>query len=127
MKTKKEMAQEIERLESQLQYLRIEKSGFNKYVFVSDLKEEIKAEIESGQIEDEDGIQDYINSSIDNECIYYKTCFEIAMELNATYFTGFELGEAKNISQLAYFALYEYVSEEINMSDLIELIEAKQA
>lgn len=126
--TKKEMAEQIKRLESQLQDVRNErKQIWNKYDFINFLEYEIKAEIESGQIEDEDQIQEYIDNDIDNACIYYKTCFEIAMELNAIDFTEFQdYGDVNSISQLAYAALRQYVDEELNRNELIELIEAKQ-
>lgn len=84
----------------------------------------MKDAIESREIEDEDSIRERINERIYNECIYYKTCFEIAMELNATDFSEFpNFGEIKSISQLAYAALDEYVSEELNINELTDLIE----
>lgn len=121
--TKKELQEKVNRLESQLQEYRNErKNMFNKYSFIRSLEEEIKAEIENGNITTEDEIREYIDRDIDNACIYYHTCFEIAMELNATDFTGYEFGEITNISTLAYAALYEYVYEELNISELEELI-----
>lgn len=103
------------------------KAQFNKYEFLRNLNQELTNEIEKGNIENEDQIQEYIDSELDNACIYYRTCFEIAMELNLTDFTDFDMGEAKNISQLAYFGLYELVSNELDRSELIDLIEQKQA
>jgi len=128
MKTKKEMAQQIERLESQLQEVRNNKKAeFNKYDFINSLELDIINEIKNGNIEDEDGIREYINSDIDNACIYYYTCFQIAMELNSTDFTCFDnFGEINNISQLAYAALDEYVNEELDINSLIELINNKE-
>lgn len=102
------------------------KTEFNKYEFLRNLNQELTNEIEKGNIENEEQIQDYINSELDNACIYYRTCFEIAMELNLTDFEDFELGTANNISQLAYFGLYELVNNELNTSELIDLIEQKQ-
>ena len=102
-------------------------SQFNKYEFLRNLNEELTNQIENGNIDNEDQIQEYIDSELDNACIYYRTCFEIAMELNLTDFTEFELGTANNISQLAYFGLYELVNNELDRSELIELIEQKQA
>ena len=101
-------------------------STFNKYKFVSELFEEITAEIEKGNIESEDSIQEYINSALDNEVIYYHDCFQIAMELNATSFTGWELGDAIDISQLAYYALYEYVNSKLDTNELNRLLDEKQ-
>jgi phosphoenolpyruvate carboxylase len=124
--TKKDLQDRVKQLEEQLSEARERNAGFNKYKFVEDLQTEIKAQIESGDIEDEDGIREYIDSDIDNAVIYYKRAFEIAMELNATHFEDDNFGMPKDISQHAYFALYEYVYNEIDMSGLNELIEEKQ-
>ena len=97
---------------------------FNKYQFLRDLKASIITEIENGNIANEDDLRDYVNHDIDNECIYYADCFAIAMELNATDFTAFDM-EINNISQLAYCALDEYVNEELDLNELIEIMEEK--
>ena len=73
------------------------KTEFNKYQFLRDLKTEITREINAGNITDIDGIEEYINSSLDRAVIYYADCFEICKELNATSFDGWEMGEAKDI------------------------------
>lgn len=124
--TKKEMALEIENLKSQLKDLKNETKGFNKYGFISDLEDEIKRAIESDEISNEDHMQEYINSAIDNAVIYYRDCFEIAMALNATHFEDDNFGVATDICQHAEYALTEYVQNELNTSDFLELIEAKQ-
>ncbi len=124
--TKKELIEKVTRLESQIQDARNErKEQFNKYTFIRELESEIKAEIENGNIDSEDDIREYIDSEIDNACIYYYKCFQIALELNATDFTEFDY-EIKNISQLAYAALQELVNEKIDMMIFIELIAEKQ-
>ncbi len=126
METKKQLIEQVKQLESQLQELRERNKVFNKYKFVEDLETEIKDGINKGEINDEDDIREYIDTELDRQCIYYKDCFEIAMELNATDFTAFEIDEVNNISQLAYAALSEYVWENIEMQMLEDLIEAKQ-
>ncbi len=124
--TKKELEAKVLRLESQISDMRENNKGFNKYAFVSDLEEELKAKIESGEIEDRDGIDEYVNQELDNAVIYYRTAFEIAMELNATHFEDDNFGMPTDICQHAYFALYEYVNSEIDFNELEELIETKQ-
>ena len=127
--SKKELAEKIERLESQLQDVREErKNQFNKYTFIEDLTGFLKNEIEKYEA-DEDSIEELINEQIDNECIYYHTCFEIAMELNITSWDDFakEIGEIHSINQVAYMALRELVDEELDRSELIELIEARDS
>ncbi len=129
MKTKKEMSEQIERLESQLQDIKNErKNQFNKYAFIEDMEAFLKSEIESGNCDDEDMIQTLIDEQIDNECIYYKNCFEIAMELNITSWEDYakEIGDIYTISQVAYMALTELVNDELNRDELIGLIETKQ-
>lgn len=123
--TKKQLEEQVKQLQEQLSDMRERHAGFNKYAFVSGLEEEIKAKIESGEIEDRDGIDEYINSELDNAVIYYRTAFEIAMELNATHFEDDNFGMPKDISQHAYFALYEYVMGEIDYNELEELIDTK--
>ena len=98
------------------------KELFNKYQFLRYLEEGITNEIENGNINDEDDLRTYIDQELDNAVIYYRDCFEIAMELNATSFDGWELGTANDICQLAYFALYEYVYEEIDINEFENLI-----
>lgn len=102
------------------------KTEFNKYRFVTELFNEIKKEIENDNIDTEDGIDEYINSALDNAVIYYADCFDICRELNATRFDDWDMGEAKDICQLAYFALYEEVNSELERQELNEILEAKQ-
>jgi U3 small nucleolar ribonucleoprotein component len=92
-------------------------SNFNKYSFVKDLENELVELINAKEIEDYDQIQEYISQDIDNACIYYSDCFQIVMQLGAA-----EFGECKNIAELAYEALNQYVQDEINMSKLTELL-----
>ena len=82
-----------------------------------DFKDMIDYERSNSQI-DFDDAQDLISEQIDRECIYYSDCFDIVKELNAVCFEDFSQEcEIKNITQLAYAALTEYVHEEINLSD----------
>lgn len=97
--------------------------GFNKYGFLEDLKISLTEAINDGSLNDIDDISEHINSEIDNACIYYSTCFEIARELNLYDFTDFELGTATSINQLAYFGLDEYVRNNFNYNEIELLIE----
>jgi hypothetical protein len=99
--------------------------NFNKYGFLQDLKTVMQDAIEKGYLVHENEIYDYIHSEIDNACIYYRDCFLIAMELNLTDFEDFELGTAKNITQLAFNGLYEFVNDEFDRDEIIEMINAK--
>lgn len=99
--------------------------NWNKYGFLEDLKKSLVKEINDGYLEDADSIYEHINCEIADACIYYSTCFEIAIELNLYDFTDFELGTAKNISQLAYFGLDEYVTDNFDFSEIELLIEEK--
>lgn len=98
---------------------------FNKYGFLQDLKITLVEAINDGYLDDADNIMEHIYSEIDNSCIYYGTCFEIAKALNLYDFTDFELGTATNISQLAYFGLDEYVRDEFDFNEIELLIEEK--
>lgn len=120
--TKKELIAYIQNLEAEkFRQHEMNRLSFNKYDFINTLKDSIKDEIVQGNINHEDDIRKHINEAIDNECIYYHNCFQIAMELRATDFTAFD-SEINNISTLAYYALDEYVNSELNISELNDLI-----
>ena len=93
---------------------------FNKYLFLDNLKEDIKEEIKSGNLEDESDINLYIFEEIDRAVIYYSNCFQIMIDFNAYDFEG-----CKNATELAYQVLEEFIWSE--MTDLTELLdEAKE-
>ena len=56
---------------------------FNKYLFLDNLKEDIKEEIKNGNLEDESDINLYIFEEIDRAVIYYSNCFQIMIDFNA--------------------------------------------
>jgi len=93
---------------------------FNKYLFLDNLKEDIKEEIKSGNLNDESEINLYIFEEIDRAVIYYSHCFQIMIDFNAYDFEG-----CKNVTELAYQVLEDFVWSE--MTDLTELLdEAKE-
>jgi hypothetical protein len=96
-------------------------STFNKYNYLQDIKTELINEINAGNIESYDDIQEYLFQDIDNQVIYYSDCFDICKELNATDFTAYS-SECNNICQLAWNALYEFICEELDINELEELI-----
>lgn len=98
----------------------------NKHSYLSDLRDELIAEINAGNIQDYNGIQEYIMQDIDNQVIYYSDCFDICKELGATDFTAYS-SECNNICQLAWQALYEFICEEFDTNELEELIETINA
>ncbi len=81
---------------------------FNTYGFLEDLKDTIK---ESGA----EDIWEIIHQEIDNAVIYYADCFAIVQELFVTDWKGNEFGEITNIQQLAYTALYDYVTDNLEI------------
>ena len=89
---------------------------FNKYLFLDNLKEDIKEEIKNGNLEDESDINLYIFEEIDRAVIYYSNCFQIMIDFNAYDFEG-----CKNVTELAYQVLEEFVWSEI--TDLTELLD----
>jgi hypothetical protein len=130
MQTKKELTERIKQLESIIQDHRNErKQMFNKYKFKDELAGSVTNAIQAGdEITDQDSLMAFIAEQIDRECTYYKTCWEIAMELNATEFKEFpEFGEVRSITQLAYAAMDEYIQEELDMDEFQALLDAKNA
>ena len=83
-------------------------NNFNAYGFLEDLQDLIKEENPTD-------VWDFIHEEIDRECIYYSNCFEIIRDLNYTDWKDNEFGEINNISQLAYIALYEFVTDNIKL------------
>jgi hypothetical protein len=94
---------------------------FNKYAFIEDLTNQLKTEIKKYNVEDMDKIHVLISELIDSECTYYYDCFIICMELNATDFTAYP-NPCNTINELAYECLYEFIYEELDFSELEELI-----
>ena len=81
---------------------------FNEYDFLEDLKGTIKEENPTD-------VWELIYEEIERECIYYADCFEIVRALNITDWKDNEFGEITSITQLAFAALYEYVSENLEV------------
>ncbi len=101
---------------------------FNKYQFLTELREELLSEcatfyscdMEYSEIQDR--LNDFIHSYIDNKCIYYADCWAICYELANHDFQIEQTGEtAKNITELAYWALYD-LSYQIDVDLLIESV-----
>lgn len=90
--------------------------NFNKYGYIEDLQDLLLQAVLDGDLENADYIHDHISADLDNQVIYYQDCFEIAEALSLTSFTGYELGDAKNITELAYFGLWEWVNEELDFN-----------
>jgi len=90
---------------------------FNKYNFIDQLKADIKSEKL-----DSDNVWDFIYQEIDRECIYYYNCFEIVKQLNVTDWSDMEgrgdSGHITDITQLAAFALTDYVVENLQFEDV---------
>ena len=81
---------------------------FNEYAFLEDLQTTIKQENPTD-------VWELIYEEIERECIYYADCFEIVRALHITDWKDNEFGEITNITQLAFAALYEYVSENLEV------------
>jgi hypothetical protein len=90
---------------------------FNKYQFISDLKDFIQSE--STNYSDFDQL---INEYLDNEVIYYSDCFDICKALSLTHFEHEIFGTCEDICQLAYCGLYDLVQE--NYSELEQIFES---
>lgn len=101
---------------------------FDKYQFLTELREDLISEcatlyscdMEYSEIQDR--LNDFIHSYIDNKCIYYADCWAICYELANHDFQIEQTGEtAKNITELAYWALYD-LSYQIDVDLLIESV-----
>tara|TARA_R100000544_G_C2221297_1_gene57731 strand:+ start:254 stop:604 length:351 start_codon:yes stop_codon:yes gene_type:complete len=92
---------------------------FNKYNFISELKESIGEFIEDSEFENDEDItdemQEFIHNYINDATIYYVDCWAISYELGCSDFTIEQTGtKAKNINELAYWSLWDLVEDSIN-------------
>ena len=94
---------------------------FNKYQFLADLQSELLDAVATNQIESEDQVWEIIDQTIDNAVIYYADCFAIIAALNVTNWTRF--GRIDSIEFLASSALNEFVQEELNLQEILNVIE----
>ena len=92
---------------------------FNKYDFISDLKDSIGEFIEDSEFENDQDISEemhqFIHERIEHEIIYYYDCWRICSDQGCSDFHIEQTGEtAKNITELAYWALWGLVEESID-------------
>ena len=102
---------------------------FNKYQFLTELENELTEQAaffyscEQGECEIKDNLFDFTQHYVADNCIYYSDCWAICAELGATDFTIEQTGEtAKDICQLAYWALYE-LTQEIDVEKIVQALE----
>ena len=101
---------------------------FNKYEFLTELGKDLISECENlysldaNENEFQDSLDSFIHGYIDNACIYYADCWAICYELANNDFEIEQTGEtAKNIQELAYWALYD-LSYRIDIDLLIDSV-----
>lgn len=108
---------------------------FNKYHFIEDLKLAIGEFIKDSNFEPDeyisDKVYDFIHEYLENEIIYYHNCWEICMQEGATDFAIEQTKtKATNISELAYWTLWDIVNDSINThldsEDFLKDIKDKQ-
>ena len=92
---------------------------FNKFKFIEELKESIGEFIQDSNFKDNQDIHDevneFIHNYINNETIYYVNCWAICSTLGCSDFEIEQTGaKAKNINELAYWALWSVVEESID-------------
>jgi hypothetical protein len=98
--------------------------SFNKYLFLEDLSNQLKTEIEKYNVDDMDSVHILIDEIINSECTYTSDCFEICIELDATDFNAYQW-PVNNIEQLAFVALYDFVHAEFDYLEINDLIDNK--
>jgi hypothetical protein len=94
---------------------------FNKHTWIDEQRELLLESAQNGATYDDlqerllKDIWKYIH--IDTDRIYYSDCFDIIRELGFFNWTNCDV---KNISQAAYYALYELACEEIDIDSILE-------
>ena len=81
--------------------------AFDRYAFVDNLKEEIKAE----QFTSSDEVERYIQEAIDTALIYYSDILDIAKD--------FDVIDYNQLASDVYEPFYEYLLSEIDEDDLL--------
>ena len=92
---------------------------FNKYDFISDLKDAMWDFLQESKFADEQDISEemhqFIHQQIEHEIIYYYDCWRICSDQGCSDFFIEQTGEtAKNITELAYWTLWDLVEESID-------------
>jgi p-aminobenzoyl-glutamate transporter AbgT len=95
-------------------------SNFNKYQFISGLESDINGAIIMNDIKSMDDVREWIDNELDTICIYYANCFDIIKELNFTDWS--DCGNVTNVTDAAFFALTDFVDENLDLKQFEELI-----
>jgi hypothetical protein len=95
-------------------------SNFNKYQFISGLESDINGAIIMNDIKSMDDVREWIDNQVDTACIYYSDCFDIIKDLNFTDWSAF--GNVTDVTLAAFFALTDFVDENLDLKQFEELI-----
>jgi hypothetical protein len=95
--------------------------SFNKYQWLEEQKKSLREYLANEPEATYDDLYDHMLSDIDNDCIYYTNCWDICKQLAPVdEWDKMELAPITNISQLAYAALYEFATDNIDIEDILE-------
>jgi hypothetical protein len=95
---------------------------WNKFEFIEKTENLINDAIKTGEIFDHESFYPFLDSIIENECIYYNDCFDIIKELQYTDWQDNEFGiNVTDITTLAVIALTEFVTAEISVENFIDI------
>jgi len=90
--------------------------SFDKYKFVTDLEQDIKSEIMSGEIDYDSDIDERIHQEIDNAVIYNYQSALICIACNYYDWSDNDFGmDVTTMSQAAYIGLYEYIYQDTDL------------
>jgi hypothetical protein len=92
---------------------------FNKYQWLEEQTDSLTEYLQNDPEATYDDLHDKLLQDIDNDCIYYATCFDIIKALHFTDFTDSDF-EITNVSQAAYAALYEFATNNLDINAILE-------
>jgi hypothetical protein len=92
---------------------------FNKYQWLEEQTDSLTEHLQNDPEATYDDLHDKLLQDIDNDCIYYATCFDIIKALHFTDFTDSDF-EITNVSQAAYAALYEFATNNLDINAILE-------
>lgn len=95
--------------------------SFNHYKWLEEQKQSLREYLANDPDATYDDLHDQLLSDIDNDCIYYSHCWDICKQLAPSNdWDKMEFAPITNINQLAYAALYEFATDNIDIQSILD-------
>ena len=95
--------------------------SFNQYKWLEEQKQSLREYLTNDPEATYDDLHDQLLADIDNDCIYYHNCWDICKQIAPSNgWDDLEFAPITNISQLAYAALYEFATDNLDIQDILD-------